>query len=124
MDEHQPNNLISRNPKTTYITATTTGLVALCNFIPDELYKKVFITLSPAVTLASAWFFKKASNYFYNMIQYKRGVKAYRTIITDLNNKLTNQVLSKAEINKIKKIIERHEQDLHELEIKNIHVFI
>jgi hypothetical protein len=65
-----------------------------------------------------------AKNYCYNVIIYRRAVKAYKKIINNLETKLLSDQLTKAERLKVKLEKEKFELDLHNIEIKNIQIFV
>ncbi len=105
------------------LTLVTTALVAASNLLPNDVWKKVCAASSPCATVTLGWIFQKIKNATYLAIEQWRAKKVYNGIIGDLRNKL-EVCRNTKERAKINKELEKYEQDLNDLKIKNIKTFV
>lgn len=105
------------------LTLLATGLVTASNLIPDNIWRKVAAASSPGATVMAAYIFQKVKTFFYMRMKNSRAEKVYTVIIKELNDKLS-KCTNTREKNRIKAQIEKHENDLNDLRIKNMSTFI
>lgn len=105
------------------LTLVTTALVAASNLIPNDIWKKACAAASPCATMAFGWIFHRSKNMIYLWIEQWRAERVYNEIIAELNVKLNNckNIKEKA---RIKKELDKYQNDLNDLKIKNIKAFV
>jgi len=119
MEENSTEPKAISAPKSTYLTAVTTGLVTLSNLITNDVARKICVAISPALALTSSYIFKMVVH----NIECKKGVRVFTTLINEEEQRLNTPRLTRGEITKIKNKIEKYKADKEKIEIKSIKVF-
>jgi len=112
-------NIISNNPKAT-VAAITTGLESLSLLIPNQTVQKIFLIISPAVSLIGIFIFHNLHKY----IESKRGLRTYEKIIADLEKDLLNPNITDKEKRELQTEIINCKAEIRNIRIKGIKIIV
>jgi hypothetical protein len=110
-------DIASKNPKTT-LTAVAMGIECLSSLVKDATLRQVCIIISPAVAFAGIFLF----NNIKQNIEFRRGIKVYRLIISDFEKDLLNPNLTADEKKEMQKEIFKVKADINKARIENIKI--
>jgi hypothetical protein len=115
-----PSEAIQKNPKTTFLTATTTGLETVASLITDETWRKIAHIGAPLLALFLSLLLKNA----FHQIECYRGIKIYKSCITELEQESSKPHTSRERKAKIGKEIEKLRDDIIQLKKSVITIII
>ena len=112
-------NLITNHPKAT-VAAVTTGLESLSLLIPNQTIQKIFLIISPGISLVGIFIFHN----LHKSIESKRGLKTYEKITADLEKDLLNPDITEKERKEILSEIANCKAEIRNIRIKSIKIIV
>ena len=110
-------DIATNNPKAT-VTALATGLESLSALIKDETLQRICFIISPAIALALTFLYTIVTRY----INFKRGLKEYKLMISDFEVELNSPNTTQVRRTYLQSEIEKCWVRINELRIENIKI--